>query len=139
MSKNIFLAILLGIVFSVNFAYGQECLRYEPEKVRLKGTIVRKTFPGPPEYESIEQGDAPETFWILNLLKPVCVVADEEDDMNETEKDVRAIHLVLDDKQYKKYRHLVSKKVVATGTLYHSHTIHHRTKVLMEVIRIDKK
>ena len=138
MSKKILLYILFGILFSVNVAYGEECLRYEPEKVRFKGTIVRKTFPGPPEYESVEQGDKPETVWILNLLKPVCVLADEDDDLNETEKDVRAIHLVLDDKQYKKYRHLVSKKVVAIGTLYSSYTGHHRTSVLMRVISIDK-
>jgi len=33
--------------------------------VKLKGKIIRHTFPGVPNYESIEDGDAPETRWVL--------------------------------------------------------------------------
>lgn len=35
----------------------------------LKGRIIQHTFPGVPNYESIEQGDAPETRWVLIVLQ----------------------------------------------------------------------
>ena len=33
--------------------------------VTLRGKLIRHTFPGVPNYESIEDGDAPETRWVL--------------------------------------------------------------------------
>jgi hypothetical protein len=48
-------------------AQQQECLAYEPAVVQLIGTISKKTFPGPPNYESIKKGDKPETYWVLDL------------------------------------------------------------------------
>lgn len=139
MSKSIVLVLLSVLLLFASGAYSEECLHYDPEEVEISGVIAMKTFPGPPEYESIEEGDKPETVWILNLLSPICVLADEEDELiNVTEKDIRAIHLVLDGKQYKKYGHLVSKKVIATGKLYHSHTGHHHTDVLMIVLGLKE-
>jgi hypothetical protein len=48
-----------------------DCLSYEPSVVRLTGTIVRETFPGAPNYASVEQGDKPEVYWFLNLSRPI--------------------------------------------------------------------
>ncbi|MBI5885577.1 MAG: DUF4431 domain-containing protein [Deltaproteobacteria bacterium] len=115
-------------------ARAEECLFYEPTKVRLTGVITRQTFPGPPNYESIEKGDEPETYWILKLEKPVCINGNPKDELNdETVKDIKNIHLVFHGDEYTRYRGLVSKKVVASGTLFHAQTAHHRTKVLMNV------
>ncbi|MBI5492901.1 MAG: DUF4431 domain-containing protein [Deltaproteobacteria bacterium] len=117
----------------------EECLSHEPTEVRLIGTIIRKTFPGPPNYESIEKGDEPETFWILKLKRPVCVKGRPDDELNsETEKNIKNLHLVLDNEMYARYKHLVLKNVIAEGTLFHAHTAHHRTKVLMTVKRLSK-
>jgi len=33
--------------------------------VSLQGNILQHTFPGVPNYESLEDGDAPETRWVL--------------------------------------------------------------------------
>lgn len=33
--------------------------------IALRGKILRHTFPGVPNYESIDEGDAPETRWVL--------------------------------------------------------------------------
>lgn len=118
-------------------AKSEECLSYEPAIVRLTGAIVERTFPGPPNYESIKKGDAPEMALILELNRPVCVKGDPDDEVNsETEKNVKSMHLVIHDGKYTYYRRLLSKQVVANGTLFHAHTGHHRTKVLMEVIGI---
>lgn len=136
------------VLFALMFAgFGEsaraaQCLSYEPAKVNITGMIVRKIFPGPPEYSSIEEGDMPEQFWVLKPTKPICVNGDPSDIVNsEAEKNVTGLHLVLDARQYAKYKGYVSKQVVVSGTLFHAHTGHHRTRVLLEVseIRLLKK
>ena len=142
MKKNIFRIVLLFVLTLPFLAFAdearaEECLSYEPVKVRLIGTIVEKTFPGPPEFESIEKGDRPETALILKLKRPVCVKGNPEDELNsETEKNVGDLHLVIHGGEYVRYRRFVTKQVVAEGTLFHAITGHHHTKVLMEVINI---
>lgn len=126
--------VCLVLIVRAYEAKAEDCLSYEPTKVRLTGVITRQTFPGPPNYESIKNGDKPETYWILKLEKPVCVNGNPKDELNsETENDVKNIHLVFHGDEYTRYRHLVSKRVITTGTLFQAQTAHHRTKVLMEV------
>jgi hypothetical protein len=48
-------------------------LSYEPAVATLSGTLVRKTLPGVPNYESVKKGDKPETSWFLDLLESACV------------------------------------------------------------------
>jgi hypothetical protein len=38
--------------------------------VTLRGEIIQHTFPGVPNYESIEDGDTPETRWVLVIPEP---------------------------------------------------------------------
>ncbi|MBI5888282.1 MAG: DUF4431 domain-containing protein [Deltaproteobacteria bacterium] len=130
------LFIVFGFFVFAGDTKSEECLSYEPAKVRLTGTIVRETFPGPPEYRSIEKGDAPEAFWILKLEKPVCVNGKVED-VDESETNVKAIQLVFDEgSDYNRYRPLLHKKVSVSGTLSHAFTVHHRSRVLLEVTGI---
>lgn len=119
----------------VDEASGKTCLAYEPAVVRLNGIIIRRTFPGPPNYESIKRGDVPETYWLLVLPRPVCVKqSDPANLINETKRGIRRIQLVFEDERaYDKYRRLLGKRVVATGTLYGSSTGHHKTPVLLWV------
>ncbi|MBY0530198.1 MAG: hypothetical protein K2P51_08460 [Rhabdochlamydiaceae bacterium] len=35
--------------------------------VELKGKMLQHIFPGVPNYQSIEEGDAPETRWVLEI------------------------------------------------------------------------
>lgn len=115
------------------------CLSYEPTVVKLSGTLIRKTFPGPPNYASVSRGDKPETYWLLNLPQPVCVDQDKTSaDLNPAQKDVRVIQLVVPQKFYKKYKQLVGKKIIATGTLFGEFTGHHHTSVLLTVIDLTK-
>jgi hypothetical protein len=91
--------------------------------------LVRRSFPGPPNYESIAQGDERERVWILRLGKPICVeVADHFDVHEEGQTQVQ---LVLEPEQYTKFRKLIGKKVTATGTLVHSFTGHHHRRLLL--------
>lgn len=115
------------------FSQSNGCLSYEPKVVKANGTVVKETFPGRPNYESIKNGDKPEVYWILKLVKPICVTGTEGNDINTSETGITEMQLVLNDKQYKKYKKMVGQKVVVTGTLFHSHTVHHKTNILITV------
>jgi hypothetical protein len=71
---------------------------------------------------------------LLDLTQEVCVDEDKaEPELDPEHRGIRIIQLVLDEKAYKTHKHLVGKRVVATGTLFGEHTGHHHTPVLMTV------
>jgi len=107
-----------------------QCHEYEPKVVSLSGVIVRETHPGRPNYESIANGDEPETIWVLKLKKAICVLA--SDDINVKADNEKEIQLVLQAEQYKRYRRLLGQRVTASGTLFHSHTGHHHKTLLLK-------
>jgi hypothetical protein len=110
------------------------CLLYEPSVVTLKGTLIRKTFPGPPNYESVRKGDRPETYWLVELADPVCVDKDPKDpDLGPAHNDIRIVQLVVEPKLYKSHASLIGRHVVATGTLFGAISGHHHTPVLLSV------
>lgn len=113
----------------------QGCLSYEPATVTLKGTISRKTFPGPPNYESVKEGDQPETYWVLHLTQPICVERGADLD-DVPEEDVSDLQLVWRGEQYARNLKLLNKRVVISGKLFHSITGHHHTTVLIDVTEI---
>jgi hypothetical protein len=119
-------------------AVGQskDCLKYEPDTVKVVGVIERDTFPGRPNYESIKDGDESEIYWILKLSKSVCVIGKPNDDLNESENNITEMQLVLTEEQYDVYRKLIGKKVVVSGTLFHSISAHHKTTVLISVVKM---
>jgi hypothetical protein len=131
-------ALIVNLLFAAAAFGAEPCLRYEPEKVSLAGVIAERVFPGPPNYENIKKGDRPETAWILHLDKPVCVAPlDPKDDIDEPESNVTDMHLIIYD-GYKKYEALPGKQVIVHGTLTHSISGHHRTRVLIEVEDIKR-
>jgi len=134
MGKRVWLVVFLYFLFPS--LVGAQCLQYEPQVSKLNGTISRKTFPGRPNYESTALGDTSETVWILHLARPICV-AEGEGGINEAVKGVGSVQLVLSSDQYKTYKDKVGKPVTATGTLFHSHTGHHHTKVLLTVSDLE--
>lgn len=119
---------------------GQSCLSYEPVVVELTGIIVSRTYPGPPDYESIRHGDEPENYWFLKLSRPVCVSqVNPKDLINLSKTNIRRIQLVFDGEEaYQRYARLLGRKVLATGTLYGSFTGHHHTPVLLSVFNLEK-
>jgi hypothetical protein len=129
-------SLLLSIVFSIQAA-AQNCLSYDTDSVKLTGTISRKTFPGPPNYESIRRGDKPETYWVLHLSSPICTTASVDDD---AESGVTDLQLILTQKQYALYKKFVGRKARVTikGKLSHAITGHHHTPVLLEVVSISQ-
>jgi Domain of unknown function (DUF4431) len=113
-----------------------QCLEYEPKVVRLSGVIVRETHPGRPNYESIANGDEPETIWVLKLKKAICVSA--SDDINVEADNEKEIQLVLEGEQYKRYLRLLGQRVTVSGKLFHSHTGHHHKTLLLKTNEIRR-
>jgi hypothetical protein len=47
------------------------CFDYGP--IQLSGTLVRQTYAGPPDYESVTKGDRPIVIYVLQLDSTLCV------------------------------------------------------------------
>ena len=115
-----------------------DCMK-EGQDVTLAGSISRETFPGRPNYSSIENGDEPETVWILTIATPSCVVAESTEDGKpyEVAKSTTRFQLVFaDGKAYERHKSLVENRALVRGELFIGHTGHHHTKALIEVREI---
>jgi hypothetical protein len=122
---------MLCLFIPTAYASAQGCLSYDAAGVQLTGMISRKTFPGPPNYESVRRGDEPETYWILHLAKPICTTASADSD---AESNVTEIQLILPPKYYAHFKKLLGRKdVMVVGQLMHAISGHHHTPVLVEV------
>jgi len=133
MQAGIGALVVMGLMVARTAA--EPCIQYEPTEVQLEGRVVRETFPGPPNHESVEAGDTPEVVWILTLDRPVCVDASRTDEENPKEADVTRVQLVLEPWQYDKYKAFVGHQAWVQGTLFHATTGHHHEAILMSVRR----
>jgi len=138
--KRGFKFILLLLFFFPLVAMAKnQVVNYEPKEVKLTGVIKNLQFPGPPNYESIEKGDADETGPYLVLDNPIDVMPESKSKKYEEdtpEKNVKLIQLVVENKQdWKKVRE--GNQVEVSGTLFHSHTGHHHARVLLTLKKIS--
>ncbi len=113
----------------------KEWLTYEPTIVELKGKLVVKTFFGPPNFGENPKTDTKDRSWILSLDKPINVRATSETDpiLGPSIENVGELQLVLQIP----HRKFIGKKIIVKGTLFHAHTGHHHTDVLMDVQSIS--
>jgi hypothetical protein len=49
-----------------------ECHAYGADSVTVSGRLVRRVYPGRPNYESVTSGDRPDTVLVLRLDRPLC-------------------------------------------------------------------
>ena len=133
-SKIIILFAMFLSVFS-----SAECLK-DGQDVTFTGTVSRETFPGPPNYESIDDGDTPETYWILTIRTPQCVTAEfmESDAPYEVAKSTKRFQLAFEDASiYKSQKNLVENGAIVEGQLFAGYSGHHHTKALILVKSIE--
>ena len=134
-----FLALVACSFCEIRPAEASDCLQYEPAVTTLTGKLIRRTFPGPPNYENVSQGDKQETYWLIELATPICVDESKQDpEIDTAKRNISSVQLVLTGDDYKKYRSLMDKKVSATGTLMGEITGHHHTPVLLTVSNLKK-
>ena len=128
------LTLLLAILFATTPSLAAvPCLHYEGDPVILTGKVTLQTFYGPPSYGEKPDTDSREIQAILLLPGSVCVSADPS---NSYEAETNQWKVTLVPPSGVNLTRYARKKVTVEGTLFHSHTGHHHTPVLMEVIRV---
>lgn len=136
-----FIKLLLLIIFyliSQSSIVKNQLVYFEPKSVKLNGMIKMLTFPGPPNYESIKNGDADETGPYLILSNPIDIklVPRVQIGNDEPEKNVKLIQLVVHhDNDWKKIKE--GNYVDVTGTLFHALTGHHHARILLWINKIN--
>lgn len=120
--------IVIGVLSAIPrpASVAAACLEYE--LVSLSGRLVRQTYPGPPDFESVTKGDEPQVIWVLLLDSRICVV--DSDPRYPREYNEREVQLVLEADRYAQYRNLVGEKVTATGKLLHGGARYQKRLVL---------
>ena len=102
---------------------------FSADVVELSGLLTCKIFPGPPNYDSVEDGDYPEVGWILKLddrskdrLTSLTPDEDAVDDEIAVEVE-RQYESVL--QQY------TNRNVICLGSLHPAENAHHPTPFLL--------
>jgi hypothetical protein len=103
-----------------------ECLEYG--RVSLSGILVRQTYAGPPHYESLTKGDAPQVILVLQLDGPTCVGGSSAGYARLYNE--REVQLVFGGDRYAQHPALLGKRVVATGDLIQGGAMHEKRLVL---------
>lgn len=134
-SRGIIISLLL--LFVPGTLLGRRILQYEPVVVECRGKLRLIYFPGPPNYESIKDGDAREGVYILELDEPFDIAAAgvPKKPLNDPEgwgKNVKRIQLTGGGAVGKH----IGKKITVRGKLFEAIFAHHHTGVLMEVLKV---
>jgi hypothetical protein len=104
--------------------------------IELKGTVKLETFAGPPNYESIENGDKELRYWILTTSKPInCAYrySIEKEILLPKKGSYSRFQLVDGNSLLLKEAQKDNQIVTAYGELMSSHTGYHQTSFLLYV------
>ena len=107
--------------------------------ISLQGTLRFQIFAGPPNFEDVRKGDAPEPAYILQLDTPICVIGDDGADPN-----VRfdTVQILLSEPasgppSSNALSRLIGRPVLVEGrSAFLAHTAHHHAPLLLSVSRV---
>jgi len=116
-----------------NAIAAEPCLTYSTT-VTLSGKITKRTFYGPPNYGEDLATDSHETQVLLLLPKPICV---DENKIEYYDAEKNQLELTLVPLGKIEVINYMGKQVTVHGKLFHAHTGHHHTPVLVEVLSIE--
>ncbi len=138
--KN-FITILFILFASVSSTWAENCI-LDGSEVELVGTISRETFPGPPNYESIEKGDKPETYWIFTSQEKFSCAkkfnyGDGDEDFHGIDGAFNRFQLAMNEDLYKAKKPFLYEDVRIKGKVFAALNGHHHTKMLIEISDIQ--
>src|SRR5262245_50215666 len=116
----ILIALLLAAPLTATEAV---CIQYDPHVVSLSGTVIYRTF--------ADAMGRPERVPLLLLDDPICVEGLEQSEDSPAEADQIVVGLNFDPDRYGGEQAWSSQRVVATGSLYHRHTMHHHAALVL--------
>src|SRR5690242_10973548 len=82
LSSSFLVLIAVGVPALARPGVADSCYHYRPAPVSLTGRLIRRTLPGPPNYQSIARGDRPQVADLLILDAPICPIPDYKDSPN---------------------------------------------------------
>lgn len=126
--RTILLIIIFFLTITVN-VFG--CPSCDGDEIEVSGVVIKETFPGPPNYENIEDGDRPETCWFIVLENSMCFAPDG--DYLDKEVVIKKIQLVQ-----RSHKFIEGKKYRIKGITFPEHSGHHHSAVLLEVKSIKE-
>lgn len=132
-----FLAPLL--LLSLEAFAGNQIFYYGPPTSELIGILDMQTFPGPPNYESINSGDEIERHFYLKPAKSIDVLEGKnfKAQSEATERNVKIIQLAVsadNDVLWARFRKAgKGAHVKIRGEIFHRFTGHHHSRVLLSV------
>ena len=105
--------------------------------VTLYGKVKEEVFAGPPNFESINNGDRPQFYWILYVHEPIaivgrCLETNKVSDRGNT----CCFQLCLSQKLYDNRNYILNKFIKVEGQVFLGHTGHHKTKALIDVTKL---
>ncbi len=104
----------------------------------LYGKVREEVFPGPPNYESINNGDRPQFYWILYTNEPISLVGRNLESNELYENGLSCMfQLCISSEIYDKHLDILGKYVKAEGEIFFGHTGHHKTKALLKVNTVN--
>lgn len=132
-------ALFASTIALASAAQAADCLPYEPETTTVSGTVRTGVAYVGPTFGEHPDTDRKERFFTLVLDEPACVLPkDGADDLaliDEAENDVRQMQLLFGKDHAAAL--VVGRHVRVTGELTHQITMHHHTKVMIMVKRVD--
>lgn len=145
--STICLCLVIVTVVPLAYFYSQrsktpiENIQSSEPSITLKGKLRLKLFPGPPEYGSIEEGDRADYVWIVELDDPsflIALNAPENElsldlaDIAERE-DAHDLILCVRERLERACEEYKDQNVIVRGILFHAHTAHHYTPLLIDL------
>jgi hypothetical protein len=121
--------LLIGLTFCLASEANAACIDLkQANNLSFEGILNYRIFAGPPNYEDVRKGDAPEPTYILTLPEPICASGDEFVDPSDKFNEVQIFPESSDKAAQalsRDLRRLVGKRVVVEGTSpFGAHTGH---------------
>jgi hypothetical protein len=121
--------------FSQGRGVPKSCAPDSSVHVTMVGFVFLRTYPGPPNYESVSRGDTPETGLYLGPDGWACRPAPGDTLPYYTTEDIQWIQLLLSEDDYPRMRKYLHKHVELRGTLSPGATGHHHTFLVFQADR----
>ncbi|MGO4883999.1 MAG: hypothetical protein ACLP59_24725 [Bryobacteraceae bacterium] len=124
----------------------QSTFKYDTEGIKLQGTLVERTFHGPPGFDENTATDVRDRVLVLRLARPITVEPAEDAEARsspnlDTVRDVSQVQLFFAGSGVSEVqaRKLIGKALVAVGTLDEAVAPRQYTKVTMNVKTLGPK
>ena len=110
---------------------------FEPSISVIEGQLITRMYYGPPNYGENPDTDSKQYPFILELDKPINVIAEDDDEFNSDIFEVTEIQVVTTSKEQTELLELyINKSVLIEGTLFEAIFGGHHKEVLIQLEKV---